>query len=482
MKIEKSPGVTRTENLLAALCERTFLKLWSYPNPFKADGKELCDLIAVFEDRVFLFFDRESRRFDQPGNDVQLTWERWRRNVIDKQVVTARGAKRYLSNPANRVFIDQAAQIPLPIELPSGARIYKIIVAHGAAEACAQFSPENISGSLGIVYGNPAPGMPWPFFADLHKHDPEHLFDSANLKLIFGELDTIADFVAYMDAKEEAIKNLDMLSYCGEEDLLAYYFINFDRRIQKHFIVGRKKPNGLMLAEGHWRRFVSSDAYDRRRRANKGSYLWDSLIQHTCQNALDGTLTSTGNIFAGLSPVHEMAKEPRVARRVLSRGMADAIRGFPDINGYVRNLTYLTSYYKDRGYVFLQLRHPLIEDYENEFRPLRRHMLTVACGAAYNRFPHLRKVIGIAIDAPKFHIENSEDFILLDCSKWSAESQKQYEEDNELFKFFKTPDIRQRAVRTSEFPEKEPKVGRNVECPCGSGTKFKKCCGRNRRR
>ena len=25
----------------------------------------------------------------------------------------------------------------------------------------------------------------------------------------------------------------------------------------------------------------------------------------------------------------------------------------------------------------------------------------------------------------------------------------------------------------------QPKVGRNDPCPCGSGKKFKKCCGRN---
>jgi preprotein translocase subunit SecA len=24
----------------------------------------------------------------------------------------------------------------------------------------------------------------------------------------------------------------------------------------------------------------------------------------------------------------------------------------------------------------------------------------------------------------------------------------------------------------------EPKIGRNQPCPCGSGTKYKKCCGR----
>ena len=28
-------------------------------------------------------------------------------------------------------------------------------------------------------------------------------------------------------------------------------------------------------------------------------------------------------------------------------------------------------------------------------------------------------------------------------------------------------------------PEKKPKPGRNDPCPCGSGLKFKKCCGKN---
>jgi hypothetical protein len=73
MAIEKSSGQTPTEQYLSQLCERTFLNIWAYPNPYKADGKELCDLLVVFENTVFLFFDRESRRFDKPGADTQLT-------------------------------------------------------------------------------------------------------------------------------------------------------------------------------------------------------------------------------------------------------------------------------------------------------------------------------------------------------------------------------------------------------------------------
>lgn len=73
MTIDKSPGQTPTEKFLSHLCDGTFLNLWSYPNPYKAGGKELCDLIVVFENNVFRFFDRENRKFDR-GNDVLLSW------------------------------------------------------------------------------------------------------------------------------------------------------------------------------------------------------------------------------------------------------------------------------------------------------------------------------------------------------------------------------------------------------------------------
>jgi preprotein translocase subunit SecA len=46
---------------------------------------------------------------------------------------------------------------------------------------------------------------------------------------------------------------------------------------------------------------------------------------------------------------------------------------------------------------------------------------------------------------------------------------------------------RQRAAATAPQGEQkvkqikldQPKVGRNEPCPCGSGKKFKKCCGKN---
>ena len=36
------------------------------------------------------------------------------------------------------------------------------------------------------------------------------------------------------------------------------------------------------------------------------------------------------------------------------------------------------------------------------------------------------------------------------------------------------------AAATAPQPEKQKKVGRNDPCPCGSGKKYKKCCGKGK--
>ena len=102
--ISKSQGQTRTERVLSDLCDRTFLKLWSYANPFKDDGKELCDLLAVFENHVFIFFDRESLKFFRSKKDQILIWERWKKEAIEKQIKTSIGAEKYIKNGRRLAF------------------------------------------------------------------------------------------------------------------------------------------------------------------------------------------------------------------------------------------------------------------------------------------------------------------------------------------------------------------------------------------
>jgi hypothetical protein len=176
-----------------------------------------------------------------------------------------------------------------------------------------------------------------------------------------------------------------------------------------------------------------------------------------------------------------MAKEPRMSRRALSEQMIKAIQNFPESDQpLVRNLSYMPSFYQGVGYVFLQLKCENKGDYEGDYRPKRRALLEIACGAARNYFGHLKKVIGIAIDAPKYADANSEDFILMDCESWSEEQAEHYRAANEGLNFFQTKQLRKIEKRITDFPAKptkpERKLGRNELCYCGSGKKYKRCC------
>jgi len=479
--IVKSQGVTRTERYLANLCERSFLKLWSYPNPIKEDGDELCDLLAVFENDVFIFFDRESQQFAKDDTDILVRWNRWRKKVVDRQIATARGAERYIRS-GRGIFLDQARQVPFPIQFQTEAiKVHKFVIAHGARDACAAFSDNNVYGSLGIWYAEKGSDPPRnPFVVDLDRADAVHVFDSHNLDILFAELDTVCDFRAYIEAKLKAITKYKFLAYCGEEDLLAHYFVNFNKRRNEHVIGSRKKKiDTIFIPEGGWRDFIQSGPYKRKQEANQGSYLWDKLIQRTCQNALDGTLLGDGQHFAGKSAIQEMAKEPRFSRRALSNAMTQAIRNFPEKSGpMMRNLSFMPSFHRGTGYVFLQLHVDHIDDYENEYREARRALLELACGIAKNRMPQLNKVVGIAIDAPKFSPKrNSEDFILMECEEWPDDRRDHYETANEGLNFFRSETMRARKVLATEFPAATPlSIGRNALCPCGSGKKYKKCC------
>lgn len=489
MVINKSSGVTDTERVLAEFCERSFLKLWSYPNPYKDDGHELSDLLAVFGEHIFIFFDRENQLPEQPDKDPQVLWGRWKRNVVDRQVKTAHGAERYIRS-GRPIFLDAKGTTPFPLAIdPQKAIVHKIIVAHGAKEACERASEQNIYGSLAITYCESDGGSTHPFHIEIDKRNPVHIFDSHNLPIVLGELDTVSDFSDYLDEKLRAVAKFDSLVYCGEEDLLGHYLLNYDKTTEQH-IIGTKRDdvNGVMIGEGEWHDFIKTDLYKNTKNEDRVSCFWDELIQRTCQNALDGTLGGNSDLLRGESAIFEMVKEPRFIRRSLADKIRRAVVNFPDHPSQLtRQVTFLPSYRPEIGYVFFQLRVPDAMRREPDYLDKRRTLLEIACGAARNKFTHLTKVIGIGMDAPKFAGDtNSEDFILLPCETWTDESRAYYDEQNREWNFFGTPQLEQYNDHVTQFvpPPKaqrarkgSSKVGRNDPCPCGSGKKFKMCHG-----
>ena len=226
-------------------------------------GKELCDLLVVFDKYVLIFFDREKNLdigIQTTDGDVIKRWKRWKKSVIDKQIKTANGAERYIKRKG-KMFTDAKCQNSIPIDIDyENLVIHKIIVANGAEQACAQASDKNVYGSLACNYTscsdnrlefvrNEKDQISPSYLINLDKNNIVHIFDGFNLPILLKELDTIIDFTSYLDIKVKAIQELDILCYCGEEDLLAHYLLN------QHQIGDKKDYTGLMIGEGGMGRF-----------------------------------------------------------------------------------------------------------------------------------------------------------------------------------------------------------------------------------
>src|SRR5258708_28364024 len=107
--------VNSSETRLVDLAERTFLKLWSYANPFRAAGKEIADLIVVFGNDVVVFSDKASAY----RHKIQtIAWERWFRRAVADSVKQLSGASRILADGDARIYVDDSASQAFPFALP----------------------------------------------------------------------------------------------------------------------------------------------------------------------------------------------------------------------------------------------------------------------------------------------------------------------------------------------------------------------------
>lgn len=500
--IVRSDGVTSAERLLKRLCDHSFLSMWSYSGIYrdqgrqngKGDGKEVCDLMVVFENHVIIFSDKDCN-FPNTGNP-DLDWSRWYKKAVQKSAEQIWGAERWIMSHPERLFLDRNCSIPFPIDLPDPAvaKVHRIVVAHSVSERC--INEYGGTGSLMIVpsiVGNMHTlsrkdgGQPFA----IGQIDPAkgyvHVFDDTSLQAVLTTLDTVIDFIGYLEKKEQVIANGKLAFAAGEDDLLAFYLKNIGTD-GEHDFVGPPEFESFSVDEGFWKTFKTRPERLAQIEANKVSYAWDRLIE-----------TFSHHIFAGTShyishpglneqePLFRlMAREPRTRRRLLARLLLELIEETP--SSFRATRLVLPSRPGDPHYLFLLLPETTESSYE-DYREVRRALLGDYCVITKLDCPEAQQIIGIATESGR-RAGGSEDFILYDASNWTKEDREYAERTKAEFlsmdllgnrnrfesveKEYPDPPLgEERSHRTSLMKGRD----RNAPCPCNSGKKWKKCHG-----
>lgn len=417
--------VTPSEGYLRSVCDRTFLSLWSYPNPFGEPGKELCDLLVVFDNDIIIFSDKHC---DFPeSTNLDLDWSRWYRRAIEKAAHQSWGAERWIRRHPDKVFLDAQCKKPFPLRLAitERTRFHRVVIAHGAASRCLR----ELGGSGSLMLSSALVGshhtLPQsdgglPFMVGQVDSTKGfvHILDDTTFGILLNTLDTVADLVGYLAKKERFFKSGGFLAAAGEEELLAYYLTHLNTDDEYDFVFD-KDVNAITLDEGFWRDFVKSPQRKSQLEANKVSYLWDDLIERFTRHFLQGTshhLSGT-TLSSQETLLRFFAREPRVRRRMLASAVVDIVRTTPP--GMRRLRVVKPSRTGDPYFVLLALPRTA-ERPHDEYRLVRQNFLEASCQVVKLDFPDAMDIVGFATEAGESD-GRSEDALYFDARHWSEE-------------------------------------------------------------
>ena len=480
--IVRSEGVTDTERYLAKLSDRTFLNLWSYPNPYRSqklagagDGKEICDLLVVCAPHVLIFSEKNITWTDKP---VDVAWPRWCRRAIFDAATQLKGAERWINEFPDRVFLDKLCAVPFPLAFPPSERrrVHRIVVARGAEEA----GRKHFNGGLGtfvikpdlkgLNHCNPNATTYMPFaIGDI---DPDgdyvHVFDDVSLEIVVRELDTISDFTEYLDKRADFIRSGRLEAAHGEEDLLAYYAIRTNETGEHDFTPpeGRKweEVAPIAIGAGNWTRYISNPQYHAKKQAEKVSYVWDRLIEvFTCHLLGGTTIVLPGHTYS-LTNSEIAVRHMALENRFLRRGHSEAVLGALEIGRskdvfFRAMLSPEATAKSETGFFFLTLKYLRSMDdrggYER-YREMRAFYLQTYAQALLMKHPHIQQIIGIAMEPPGQGRGASEDIVYAAQMEWSDADRKQNSDDCAALGIMRA--MKATRYRGQEFPEVQPMV------------------------
>lgn len=433
MLINKSKGITPSERFLANLAEKTFLNLWSYPNVFKVQnkGKELCDLLVVFNNHIIIFSDKSIEFKNQNG--IKEDWKKWAKKAIIESSNQIFGAERWIKRFPDRISLDAKCNEKFPFQLAKNEDmiIHRIVLASFSGNEL----KEHI-GNSGAFTINPSligeEHLNTPFTVGQINEEKGfvHIMNETSLEVLMTELDTISDFTTYLQEKEKFILSGQLHKAYSEEDLLTVYLENVDDE-EKHSFKFENEDLKIEIEKKIWQNHKNNHRYLLKNIEDKTSYIWDSMINRFTNEMLNQRLIeqSVSNPLELNKILKIMASENRLNRRSLAKTFLDLFEKYKqfDKNKILKRVVIFENNDK-KAYVFLIANKPEnweYEDYQNE----RKYQLFNYMMSLKSKYPNLLDIVGISREAV-IDEASSNDILYIDGRNWNKEDE---EEANEIF-------------------------------------------------
>lgn len=431
----ESGGVTKSERFLGEVCRKTFLSIWSHQNLYidrgigenGGHGKELCDLLVIFDNHIIIFSDKYCV-FPDSG-DISVDWKRWYKRAVLKSADQIYGAERWLRRFPNRIFIDRDCTSPFPYKIPTGddVRIHRVAIALGAGKRLTEHFGSNRSSSLIVTTIVEAERRkaadPFVIPTEDFRRGFVHVLDDQSMEVVLSELDTVADFVQFLERKEDFLLSSNYITSSGEEELLGFYLESIsDEGCFPSATVREAIARGgeqIVIAEGLWNEYRSGDYAAFLAMSRETSKFYDGLIELFAEHLEAGTLEFGAEDSYSL---HErnlrfLASEPRSHRAMITELIRQKLESTPR---NVRTSIVVPSSLPNR--IFILVLFPRSAGMSQRlYRSERQAALDAYAMVARMKNPEANLVGCLGVEPGLGRSHRSEDFATYDFSDWSDE-------------------------------------------------------------
>ena len=370
------------ENFVNELAYDSFLKFWCYPNPKfeNGDKKEICDLLILFNEIAIII---SVKNYEFKGKHF-----RYFNNTIEKAVKQLHGAYRVL-------FGNQEVKIKHPdkeLEIfPKNQieKIFRVVI--------------NLGEDVKF----------YPFNQKTKNDDYVTIFNKDSFETIIKELDTVPDFIDYLEKREKLFKNKfslilpanefdfpletqkeffqiteninsDFILISGtEKDLLAHFFKN--KRNFPNILNGDSNGYHLII-DNDWKEFLAEERVRNKEKANRASYFIDKFVQN--------------ELLINLNPMREkLAKTllsfDRLTRRMISKSYFEFHDRYKNLNGLYFGRRYgdfngvgvvFTFYTKDMSFEMVNTLNNLAIESFNLFTNYKSKSMVLISTNSEHRF------------------------------------------------------------------------------------------------
>lgn len=283
--------------MVARICSRAFLSDFVVRNPkfrFPGSSKELeaADVLILFGTKI-LSIQVKARGAPRKSTETEEVYhQRLLKRIEEGRVQIGTTSRALRARALHEVTTERGLTVPVPAEALDSA--HGIVILDLPAERDLGVEDRSL-----LYYG-----------VSMSGGVPVHAFLSDDFDAMLTEIDTLPDFLKYLEFREALFRDRKIFPYTHNLDLLAMYKVHFELQDANTL----QKLGRIVVEEGYWKHYVGAYEKARRRRdiANCRSYVIDKAIDFLHQAFLEHK-EEYGEQWARMA--YELANLTRMERR-----------------------------------------------------------------------------------------------------------------------------------------------------------------------